>query len=62
MSRGEKAIAIIRESGVFSGTAKVMRLDNSSLASVKNFIREFKLQHKKLDILINNGNFLQLFR
>ncbi|XP_031786708.1 dehydrogenase/reductase SDR family member on chromosome X-like [Nasonia vitripennis] len=52
---GEKTVAKIREAGVLTGKARVMKLDNSSLDSVRNFVEEFKNNYYKVDVLINNA-------
>lgn len=57
-SAGENAILQIRESGVKSGQAKVYKLDNTSLKSVKQFAMEIKRDYKQIHVLINNGNLI----
>lgn len=52
---GEKAIFQIRESGINTGKAKIYKLDNSSLQSVKQFAIEIKKDYKEIHVLINNG-------
>ncbi|XP_014216438.1 retinol dehydrogenase 12 [Copidosoma floridanum] len=52
---GDKVVEDIRKSGVLTGKTKVMKLDNSSLGSVRAFVEAFKNNYKKLDILINNA-------
>ncbi|XP_015115199.1 retinol dehydrogenase 12 [Diachasma alloeum] len=52
---GEKAIENIRKSGTTTGKAAVYRLDNSSLASVREFAEEIKRDYSKVDILVNNA-------
>ncbi|XP_076224864.1 retinol dehydrogenase 12 [Nomia melanderi] len=54
-SAGEAAILQIRGSGVKSGHAKVYKLDNASLESVKQFAAEIKKDYKEIHILINNA-------
>lgn len=54
-SVGDELIKTIRESGVQTGKAKVMKLDNASLQSVREFVDKFKQSYDKLDILVNNG-------
>ncbi|XP_050582704.1 retinol dehydrogenase 12-like [Bombus affinis] len=54
-SAGENAIIQIRESGVKSGQAKVYKLDNTSLKSVKQFAMEIKRDYKQIHVLINNA-------
>ncbi|XP_017766379.1 PREDICTED: retinol dehydrogenase 12-like [Eufriesea mexicana] len=54
-SAGEKAILQIRESGINSGQAKVYKLDNASLESVKQFATEIKKDYKQIHVLINNA-------
>ncbi|XP_026675609.1 retinol dehydrogenase 12 isoform X2 [Ceratina calcarata] len=54
-SAGEKAILKIRESGVNTGRAKVYKLDNASLESVRQFAGEIKKDYKQIHILINNA-------
>ncbi|KYQ48094.1 Dehydrogenase/reductase SDR family member on chromosome X [Trachymyrmex zeteki] len=55
ISAGENIILQIRESGVTSGRAKVYKLDNSSLESVKKFAKQIKADYDKIHILINNA-------
>ncbi|KAG5339921.1 DHRSX reductase, partial [Acromyrmex charruanus] len=55
ISAGENIIQQIRESGVISGRAKVYKLDNSSLESVKKFAKQIKADYDKIHILINNA-------
>ncbi|XP_012063767.1 PREDICTED: retinol dehydrogenase 12-like [Atta cephalotes] len=55
ISAGENIIHQIRESGVTSGRAKVYKLDNSSLESVKKFAKQIKADYDKIHILINNA-------
>lgn len=45
----------IRESGIKTGQAKVYKLDNASLDSVKQFAAEIKRDYKQIHVLINNG-------
>ncbi|XP_076619638.1 polyprenol dehydrogenase [Colletes latitarsis] len=52
---GEQTILKIRESGITTGQAKVYKLDNSSLESVKQFAAEIKKDYKQIHILINNA-------
>lgn len=52
---GEKAILQIRKSGINTGKAKIYKLDNSSLQSVKQFAIEIKKDYKQIHILINNA-------
>lgn len=52
---GDKAIKDIRESGVETGKASVMELDNASLESVRRFVEKFSNNYESLDILINNA-------
>lgn len=52
---GEKTIVQIRESGVSSGKAKVYKLDNASLISVKQFAAEIRKDYKQIHVLINNA-------
>lgn len=54
-SAGEKAILKIKESGVDTGKAKVYKLDNASLESVRQFAAEIKKDYKQIHILINNA-------
>ncbi|KOC67024.1 Retinol dehydrogenase 12 [Habropoda laboriosa] len=54
-SAGEKAILQIRESGVNTGQAKVYKLDNASLESVKQFAAEIKKDYTQIHILVNNA-------
>ncbi|XP_011868072.1 PREDICTED: dehydrogenase/reductase SDR family member on chromosome X-like [Vollenhovia emeryi] len=54
-SAGEKLILKIRESGVASGLAKVYKLDNSSLESVRKFAEQIKTDYDRIHILINNA-------
>jgi len=60
ISAGENIIHQIRESGVTSGRAKVYKLDNSSLESVKKFAKQIKADYDKIHILINNGKWLDI--
>ncbi|KYN10492.1 Dehydrogenase/reductase SDR family member on chromosome X [Trachymyrmex cornetzi] len=55
ISLGENIIHQIRESGVTSGRAKVYKLDNSSLESVKKFAKQIKADYDKIHVLINNA-------
>ncbi|KAL2726654.1 dehydrogenase/reductase SDR family member on chromosome X-like [Vespula squamosa] len=55
---GEKLISQIRESGITSGKAKVYKLDNASLESVKEFADQIKLNYNKIHILINNAGIM----
>ncbi|XP_012522301.2 dehydrogenase/reductase SDR family member on chromosome X [Monomorium pharaonis] len=52
---GEKFIHEIRKSGIASGRAKVYKLDNSSLESVREFAKQIKTDYDKIHILINNA-------
>ncbi|XP_053999739.1 retinol dehydrogenase 12-like [Hylaeus anthracinus] len=52
---GDETIFRIRESGVKSGVAKVYKLDNSSLKSVKQFATQIKKDYKQIHVLINNA-------
>ncbi|CAK9819433.1 Retinol dehydrogenase 12 [Anthophora plagiata] len=54
-SAGEKAILQIRESGVSTGQAKVYKLDNASLESVRQFAAEIKKDYTQIHILVNNA-------
>ncbi|XP_003701517.3 retinol dehydrogenase 12-like isoform X1 [Megachile rotundata] len=55
---GEKTILQIRDSGVNSGKAKVYKLDNASLNSVKQFAAEIKKDYKQIHVLINNAGIM----
>ncbi|KAG8227059.1 hypothetical protein J437_LFUL013242, partial [Ladona fulva] len=65
VAEGEKAVSLIKEeakskgningSHVVNADVEVMELDLSSLHSVKAFAINFKLKHRKLDILILNA-------
>ncbi|CAL7936981.1 unnamed protein product [Xylocopa violacea] len=57
-SAGEKAILQIRESGINTGQAKVYKLDNASLTSVKEFAAEIKRDYKQIHILVNNAGII----
>ncbi|XP_076175859.1 retinol dehydrogenase 11 [Ptiloglossa arizonensis] len=52
---GDKTILQIRESGITTGQAKVYKLDNASLKSVREFATEIKKDYKQIHILINNA-------
>ncbi|XP_029674607.1 dehydrogenase/reductase SDR family member on chromosome X-like isoform X2 [Formica exsecta] len=52
---GEKLILEIRKSGITSGRAKVYKLDNCSLESVREFVKKIKADYDKIHILINNA-------
>lgn len=52
---GEKLILEIRKSGIITGRAKVYKLDNSSLESVREFAKQIKTAYDKIHILINNA-------
>ena len=52
---GEKLIAEIRKSGIVSGRAKVYKLDNCSLESIREFAKKIKTDYDKIHILINNA-------
>lgn len=58
ISAGEKLVLEIRKSGVTNGKAKVYKLDNASLESVKQFAKQIKTDYDKIHILINNGKWL----
>ena len=55
MERGEETIRKIRDAGVTTGTASVMRLELKSLKSVQVFAAAFNAEHKYLNLLVNNG-------
>lgn len=55
ISAGDKLILEIRKSGISTGRAKVYKLDNSSLESVREFAKQIKTDYDKIHILINNG-------
>lgn len=57
-SVGEKLISKIRESGITTGEAKVYKLDNNSLASVKEFADQIKNDYNEIHILINNAGIM----
>lgn len=57
-SAGEEVIQKIRESGVKSGHAKVYKLDNASLESVKQFASQLKKDYTKINVLINNAGIM----
>ncbi|XP_015177375.1 PREDICTED: dehydrogenase/reductase SDR family member on chromosome X-like [Polistes dominula] len=57
-SVGEKLISKIRESGVTTGKAKVYKIDNNSLESVKEFADKIKHDYNELHILINNAGIM----
>ncbi|XP_076641405.1 retinol dehydrogenase 12 [Halictus rubicundus] len=57
-SAGEKVIEQIRESGVKSGHAKVYKLDNASLESVKQFAAQIKRDYTEIHVLINNAGIM----
>ncbi|RLD59485.1 MAG: short-chain dehydrogenase [Bacteroidetes bacterium] len=57
MEKGEEARAEILKD-VPDGKIEVMQLDLGDLESVKNFASEFKLGHKKLDVLLNNAGIM----
>ncbi|CAK9825962.1 Dehydrogenase/reductase SDR family member on chromosome X [Anthophora retusa] len=57
-SAGEKAILQIRESGVSTGQAKVYKLDNASLESVRQFAAEIKKDYTQIHILVNNAGIM----
>ncbi|KAF7995071.1 hypothetical protein HCN44_004543 [Aphidius gifuensis] len=52
---GEKAVKNIRELGVIKGKARIYKLDNSSLKSVREFVDKVKQEYEKINILINNA-------
>lgn len=52
---GEKLILEIRKSGIASGRAKVYKLDNCSLESVREFAKKIKADYDRIHILINNA-------
>lgn len=53
-TKAEAAVNTIRATNP-SGTIEAARLDLGSLASVREFGREFKTKHNTLNILINNA-------
>jgi len=58
MQRGEEAAADIRQQLETKENDKnvfAMKLDLSSLSSVREFVEEFKKNEKRLDILVNNA-------
>ncbi|KAI4501170.1 hypothetical protein M0802_003543 [Mischocyttarus mexicanus] len=57
-SAGEELISKIRESGITMGKAKVYKLDNNSLASVKEFADQVKNDYNEIHILINNAGIM----
>ncbi|XP_077264922.1 polyprenol dehydrogenase [Temnothorax americanus] len=58
ISAGEKLILEIRKSGITSGRAKVYKLDNSSLESVRGFAKQIKADYDQIHILINNAGIM----
>jgi len=58
MQRGEEAVADIQQQLAMKANNNnviAMKLDLSSLSSVREFVEEFKKNEKRLDILINNA-------
>lgn len=54
---GLDAVEKFRNQDITSGKVDVIKLDTSSLESVRNFAREVTSLIKQLHILVNNGNF-----
>lgn len=61
LEKAEVALSKIRETQP-KAKAQIIRLDLSSLKSVKEFADEFKEQHESLDVLINNAGVMALPR
>ncbi|XP_033334146.1 retinol dehydrogenase 12 [Megalopta genalis] len=57
-SAGEEVIQQIRQSGVKNGKAKVYRIDNASLESVKQFAAQIKKDYTEIHVLINNAGIM----
>ena len=52
--KGEKALTeIIEKTG--NKSVSLMLCDMSSMASIRNFVREFKKKYSRLDVLVNNA-------
>jgi len=63
LERGSKAVSDIREQLALQETdsnISVMKLDLSSLVSVRQFAEQFKKRENRLDILINNAGVMSL--
>ncbi|KYN06931.1 PREDICTED: dehydrogenase/reductase SDR family member on chromosome X-like isoform X2 [Cyphomyrmex costatus] len=58
ISMGEDIVLQIRKSGITSGRAKVYKLDNSSLESVREFSKQIKVDYDKIHILVNNAGIM----
>lgn len=52
---GENVVKKIREFGINKGEAKIYKLDNASLKSVREFVNNVKKEYQKINILINNA-------
>ncbi|KAL7304493.1 hypothetical protein TKK_0003285 [Trichogramma kaykai] len=60
---GQKVVDKIRKSGVTSGRAEVMRLDNADFKVVRGFVAEFTKKYSQLHVLINNaGTFVNTYQ
>ncbi|KAL0111887.1 hypothetical protein PUN28_013236 [Cardiocondyla obscurior] len=58
INTGENLILEMRKSGITSGRAKVYKLDNTSLKSVREFATKIKADYDKIHILINNAGIM----
>lgn len=58
MEAGQNLLKCFREKGVTAGTLEILKLDVSSLGSVRTFAEDVKGRYPKIQYLINNGNFL----
>ncbi|XP_078049545.1 retinol dehydrogenase 12 [Augochlora pura] len=57
-SAGEEVIQQIRQSGIKSGNAKVYKINNDSLESVKEFAAQIKKDYTEIHVLINNAGIM----
>ena len=61
IERGTKAVADIKEQSKKSNV-EFIQLDLADTGSIRNFVKEFKSRHKRLDILINNAGVMGMVK